>query len=583
MHKEDSDLEGFPQPLFPLGYKWDLPTQPWLPSYPKGVPPGLVYSKVRTEQVVQLAAESFPNRPAILFYRSTWTYAELLGHVRRVAAGFKAMGIGPGDRVLFVLPNCPEFVICWFALHWIGAEVVHGSPLNSAAELAKYAEVSKPKAVLGLDVRLETCVELTKLFPLPWLIVVSLAPHLPAHLRAAYRFKNLLSGRYKVAPGTKVHKFAELERMANAPIGAPYTEDVDLPAVMQPTGGTTGGSKLAVLTHNNLICNIAQGYAFLGKPPGQETVLAVLPFFHIYGATAVMLGSLAGAATLILHPRFDPPKVLDAIERYRPTMAPMVPFMFAAVVAELKKKSRAIEGLAICCSGASALDQNLRQEFEKLTGATIVEGYGLSEASPLLISNCPRRNQYGTVGLPVPDTEIRLVDIDTGDRDVPIGEVGELIARGPQIMQGYLNNPAETAIAIRNGWLYTGDLAVMDAEGFFKIVDRKKDMIISGGLNVYPSEIEPVISAHDDVEQCAVVGEPDLDWGERVVAWVVPKKGRTLDVDGIRESCRAVLAQYKIPREFRECSELPVSFLGKVRRVALRGQSTPPESNGSKN
>jgi long-chain acyl-CoA synthetase len=581
MQVHDPLTEGFPQPLFPLGCKWDTPRQRWTDVYPVGVPPGLDYARVRTEQVLELAAESFPNRLAIAFFRSEWTYAELLGRVRRAVVGLKSMGVGPGDRVLFVLPNCPEFIVAWFATHWLGAQVVHGSPLNSPSELSRMAKMTRPKVAIVLDVRMSACEEMVNEQQIPTLLVVSLAPHLPAHLRAAYKLKILLSGRRRFDPRTQIRKFADIEKVASVVVPPPASDDPDETAVLQPTGGTTGGSKLAILTHSNLLCNVAQGYTFLGKPPGTVTVLAVLPFFHIYGATAVMLGSIAGAASLILQPRFDPPRVLDAIDKYKPTMAPMVPFMFAAVTEEMAKHNRRLDCLEICCSGASALDSKIRADFEARTGARIVEGYGLSEASPLLISNCPRVNRPGTIGVPVPDTEVRLVDLETGTKDVAIGEVGELIARGPQIMQGYLDNPKETAIALRDGWLYTGDLATMDADGFFKIVDRKKDMIISGGLNIYPSEIEPVITAFPGVSQCAVVGETDPKWGEKVVAYVVPQKGAEVDIDGLRDRCREMLAHYKVPRDFRICESLPVSFLGKVRRVALRETGAKEEPKES--
>ena len=559
--------------LFELKDNWDAPHFSWHDHYHPDAPPGLFYPKMRVEEFLTCAVKAFPDRAALHFYSTTWTYKDLQNRVERVAGHLKNMGIKPGDRALMVLPNSPEFIVLWFALHYCGAEIVHGSPLYPGRDVANLIERTKPKIVVGLDVRLEPCTDALKLAKnvnVPFLIVTSIAPHLPVRLRAIYGLKTWLSGSIKVAKGTKIVRFHSLYSSKVEPMTTPATNDDSRVAVLQPTGGTTGTPKLAMVTHKNLVAQVCQGNSMARREPGTDVSLAVLPFFHVYGSTVIMLTSIAGAATLVIMPRFDVRQVAEAIEKYRISALPLVPFMFEALDGELARRPRNLSNLGIVTSGASPLDPEIRERFVELTGAAVTEGYGLSEASPVLTANIKESNRYGTVGLPLPDTEIKLVDPFEGKRDMAIGEVGELIARGPQIMKGYLDNPEETANTIRDGWLFTGDLAIMDEDGFFKIVDRKKDMIISGGLNVFPSEVEAKILECANVAECAVVGQKDPRWGERVVAYVVAKPGATIDGKHLKEECRSLLAQYKIPREFHVVDKLPTNFLGKIRRAELR-------------
>jgi long-chain acyl-CoA synthetase len=566
---------------FPIEPRWGLPWRPWYERYPTGVPRGLSYPALRAEQLLLEPTQRFAGRQAIWYYRTQWTYGELLERVKQVAANLQSLGIRTGDRVLMALPNCPEFVTAWFALHWIGAQVVPANPLYSANDLVHLAKLTSARAVMALDLRIAPVLEMLRHHATPLLIVSSLQSHLPLKLRLLYGIKNLVSGRIRTETKTRIVRFEELYKPTAPSISAPLLEDANLPAVLQPTGGTTGVPKVAILTHRNLQANVAQIHVWSGLKPAEDVVLSVLPFFHVFGATLALLCPIAGGATICLQARFDPSTVWKVIEQCRPTVVPMVPFMFASLNELMRQRKRNLQGIRMCLSGASALDGDLRSEFEQRTGSIISEGYGLSEASPVTHSNPPDSGaRSGSIGLPLPDTYAKIMDVETGERELEPGEVGELVVQGPQVMAGYLDNPEETGNMLRGGWLYTGDLARMSDDGYFTLVDRKKDMIKSGGLNVYPSEVERVLSTHPSVRECAVVGAPDKLFGERVVGYVVAQNGSRLAVEQLRAHCRGHLAAYKVPRNIEFCDKLPTTFLGKLRRVDLRSQAA---SNGSHN
>ena len=568
--RDSGPLQDSPFPLFP---DWDAADSPWHDAYPEHVPPRVDFKPVRVERLLEASTLRYPDRVALHYFRTSWTYLELYDRVRMVAGSLKKLRIGTGDRVMLVLPNQPEFVAAWFALHTIGVEPVPANPLMSGPELAALARKCNVKVAMGLDVRMKTVAEMASLVDLPLLIETSLATHLPMHLRVPYLLQRTLAGTTRASQVTRRLPFDSLYRIGR-PLTSPAINDVDQPAVLQPTGGTTGTPKVAVLTHRNLCANVAQLHAWCQMEPGRETFLSVLPFFHVYGATCAMLSPLAGGSTLVLQARFDPSRTLRLMQQHKPGIALLVPFMIASLNDEMRKRGVRLDDLRLCMSGASPLSDDVAAEFESLTGARILEGFGLSEASPVTHSNpSDGTSRVGTIGLPLPGTDVRLVDLEDGTSDVPSGEIGELTIRGPQVMQGYLDAPDETENALRDGWLHTGDLARMSDDGFFEIVDRKKDMIITGGLNVYPSEVEEVLAGHPDVAKCAVVGVEDRHYGEKVCAWVVPIKGRTLNPESLRNFCRALMSGYKVPREFLECSELPENFLGKVRRIELRNKA----------
>jgi long-chain acyl-CoA synthetase len=557
---------------FPVTAVWDESDSPWRASYPEGIPTGIDFTPVRVDRLFEAAALRYPDRIAIRYFNTNWTFLELYDRIRQVAGSLSKLGVHPGDRVMLVLPNQPEFVVAWFASHVIGAEVVPANPLMSGRELAALAEKCQAKAVLGLDVKLGPVAEMTRLTEVPLLIETSLAPHLPMHLRVPYLLQRRLTGKPKCGEATKRIPFDSLYRIGR-PVTKPAHNDVDRPAVLQPTGGTTGTPKLAILTHRNLCANVAQLHVWSHIEPGTETFLSVLPFFHVYGATCAMLSPLSGGATLILQARFDAVRTLKLMQQWKPGVALLVPFMMAGLNEEMKKRRCRLEGLHQCMSGAASVSEEVARAFNELTGAEILEGFGLSEASPVTHSNPVGGARLGSIGLPLPSTEVRVMDLETGSQEVAPGEIGELTIRGPQVMQGYLDAPEETAIALRDGWLFTGDLARMSEDGYFQIVDRKKDMIITGGLNVYPSEIEQVICLHPKVEACAVVGLPDPKYGERVCVWLVAAKRQKIETEEIRSFCKSMMSGYKVPREFQVCDSLPESFLGKLRRVELRDKA----------
>lgn len=561
------DFSDSPLPVTPI---WDAPEAPWHGSYPQGLPPRIEFEAVRAERLLHAAVDRFPDRLALRYFKTAWTYEELLVRVKIAAASLQRVGIQRGSRVMLVLPNCPEFIVLWFATHWLGAQVVPANPLLSGAELAEIAKKCNVDTVAGLDIKLKPTAKMTRAMPIRNLVTVSLAPHLPWFMAIPYRIGKAINSRVDVASETKVMSFSEFFDTTRS-INLPAIDDVDQPAVLQPTGGTTGSSKVAVLTHRNLCSNVAQLHTWSGLEPGRDTFLSVLPYFHIYGATCAMLSPLVGGATLLIQARFHPFITTKLIQKYQPSVALLVPFMIKQLNEVMRKKNLRLDSIQQCMSGASPLAEEDAREFQDKTGAVILEGFGLSEASPVTHSNpADGSSRIGSIGLPLPNTDVKLVDLETGLTEVSTGEVGELAIRGPQVMQGYLDEPEETAIALRQGWLYTGDLAVMSEDGFFEIVDRKKDMIISGGLNVFPSEIEETLLKHPSIAACAVVGQPDRKYGELVCAYVVPVAGAAIDVKEVRDFCRDDLSGYKIPKEVHVVDELPETFLGKIRRVDLR-------------
>jgi long-chain acyl-CoA synthetase len=342
-------------------------------------------------------------------------------------------------------------------------------------------------------------------------------------------------------------------------------------ALLQYTGGTTGSSKGVMLSHRNLRANTEQVRAwFPDADPGREVMMAVLPFFHVYGLTVCLLLGVRLGAALVLLPRFDLDQVMAAVDRHRPTLFPGVPTMYVAINNEVAKGGHDLSSIKACLSGAAPLPLEVAERFERYSGGRLVEGYGLSECSPVALANpIYGKRKAGTIGMPLPDTLARVVDAADPDSLPPAGEPGELAIKGPQVMRGYWNRPEESAQVLRDGWLLTGDLALMDDEGYFQIVDRKKDLIIAGGFNVYPREVEEVLYEHPKVEEVSVVGVPDSYLGEVVKAFVVLRPGEEATTEEIRSFAKERLAAYKVPRvvEFRD--ELPKTLIGKVLRRAL--------------
>ena len=546
--------------------------RPWLSSYPPGVPADYDFPLVPLTRLLDDAAASFPTGEAISYAGRALTYRELLADVDRFAGSLAELGVGAGDRVAIVLPNCPQQVISLFAAWRIGATAVTCNPLATASELAEQLTLTAPTVVVCLDRSLPTVTEAHVGIPSTQIVVTSLPDYYPAAARARLRLP-LPSARRDRARLTAAVPSGSCEFRALVRRGRPARQaDVDAAgavALLQFTGGTTGTAKAAKLTHANLVANAYQNRLWLPEAAvGRETTLAVLPMFHIFGLTACLLTSVLLAGRLVLLPRFDLDLVFDTIDEQRPTLFPGVPPIYQAIADSAAVRRHDFTSIRVCISGAMKLPVTTQDRFQRVTGTRLVEGYGTTESSPA--THCNRVDgggKPGTVGLPLPGTDARIVD--PADPSVVLGpnEDGELAVRGPQVFAGYLADVGEPAVV--DGWLLTGDLARMDDDGYFTIVDRKKDLIIAGGFNIYPAEVEDVVEAIDGVAECVVVGLPDRYRGETVKAYVVLGDGAAVTEDGVREHCARLLSAYKVPKlvEFRDT--LPRTPVGKALRRVL--------------
>jgi long-chain acyl-CoA synthetase len=547
-------------------------TTPWLDSYPPGVPEHVDVPAANLAALLDDAARDFPHAPALHFEGRTTSYAQLADQAWRLAAALAGLDVGKGTRVGLILPNCPQAVIALFATLRLGATVVQNNPLYTERELAHQLGDAGVEVVVCLDLVYQKVKALRGQTAIREVIVTSMLDELPAIKRALAPYtKRGKAAGVAIGRDEPVRRWREVLGSATARLPeAAVDPDRDL-ALLQYTGGTTGISKGVMLSHANLRANVEQVRAwFPDADPGREVMMAVLPFFHVYGLTVCLLLGVRLGAALVLLPRFNLDGVLAAIDRFRPTLFPGVPTMYVAINNAVEKGGHDLSSIKACLSGAAPLPMEVAERFERFSGGRLVEGYGLSESSPVAIANpIYGKRKAGTIGMPLPDTVARVADPVDPARTLPVGEAGELAIAGPQVMLGYWNRPEETAEVLRDGWLLTGDMAVMDEEGYFAIVDRKKDLIIAGGYNVYPREVEEVLSEHPKVLEVAVSGVPDAYRGEIVKAFVVLRTGEQATTEEIREFAKARLAAYKVPRavEFRD--ELPKTLIGKVLRRAL--------------
>ena len=587
-----------PADLPPDGPELESPydARPWLASYPDGVPSDFDFPSVPVTRLLDDAAASFPTSTAVSFLGSRLTYRALVDQVDRCATALAGLGVGPGDRVALVLPNCPQFVVTFFATLRLGAVAVPHNPLYTAPELRALLADSGARVVVCLDRFYDTVAQVRADTAVEHVVVTSLADYLPRGQRLALQLPLRSAKRRRerlvapVARDADVRQLLPLLRAARTGASQAPVEPATTAAVLQYTGGTTGASKAALLTHRNLVS--AAYMSRLWDPQataGREVCLGVLPLFHVFGLSAAMMSTVLLGGTLVLLPRFDLDEVLDTIETERPTMLPGVPPIFRAIAASPGVGQRDLRSLRICISGAMRLPPDVQERFERVTGARLVEGYGLTETSPTTHCNpITGERRPGSIGLPLPGTVARVVDPDDPAVEVPPGQPGELVIEGPQVFPGYWGqsdaDPTSTAqvgVFTAAGGLLTGDIAVMDDDGWFSLVDRKKELIIAGGFNVYPSEVESVVSTLPGVAEAVAVGVPDRYRGETVKVYVVPAPGAALTEEDVVEHCSAALTPYKVPKlvEFRE--ELPRSAVGKVlRRVLLeeeRAKATAAE------
>ncbi|WP_027415354.1 long-chain-fatty-acid--CoA ligase [Aneurinibacillus terranovensis] len=522
--------------------------RPWHAFYPEGVPKDIEVPTVSLYSFLERSAKDYPNRIAVIDGERTMTYRQLKECTEYAAAHLYELGFHKGDRTALILPNSVEYVIAYYAVQRLGGVVVQINPMYQKSELAFILQDSQARWLIG---QYEVREKINQIAYSQALIKIYTGK--PEEEKDAWDFSELL-----VPTGT------DLPAISIDP-----KEDV---AVLQYTGGTTGRSKGAMLTHYNLVANIYQIYTTFGstfKRPG-ERMLSISPFFHVYGMNNCMNTSVFGAATIICMRRFEVNQAIELIQKHRPTFFPGVPTMYMALLHHPKAPEAGLESIKVCNSGSAPMPVELMREFEEKTGATIMEGYGLSEASPVTHRN-PIRGQRkpGTIGIPVPGTDSKIVDLETGMYELAPGEAGELIVRGPQVMKGYWDRPEETAIALRDGWLYTGDIATMDEDGYFTIVGRKKEMIISGGYNIYPNEIEEMLYQHPAVKEVCVFGVPDIYRGEVVKAAIVLREGTSITEEELIGWCAGMMTKYKVPRFVEFLEKLPKTVVGKLLRREL--------------
>lgn len=546
--------------------------RPWLAQYDPGVPHQIEIPGIPFTAIFERTASRFPNVPAIYFYGHRWTYRQLDRMTNRFANALIGLGVRPGDRVALLLPNCPQFVAAYFGTWKAGAVVTPVNPLYAPGEIAHHLNDAGAEILVVLSRFYPRVQVIRGETPLQRVIVTEIKEYMGLPIRWLYALlKERAAGdRVAVAPGD--YRWGDLLRGAPDAPPSVRVEPDDL-ALLQYTGGTTGVPKGAMLTHRNLVANIAQSHAWIQPVlrEGEDKILCVLPFFHLYGIAACLHLAVLLGATMILLPRWDVKEVLRTIHRLRPTLFPGVPTMYIAINHYPDLGRYDLSSLRFCLSGAAPLPAEVQQEFERRSGCRMVQGYGMTEASPVthltpLVGETPLRS----TGLPVPNTDVRVVDVETGQQIMPPGEEGEIIVRGPQVMKGYWRMPTETANVLRDGWLHTGDIGYMDERGFFYVVDRKKDMIISGGAKVFPREVEEVLYQHPGVREVAVVGVPDPYWGEAVRAYIVPREGAHLDEAEVIQFCKERLAAYKVPKSVEFRDELPKTLVGKILRRALR-------------
>ena len=550
---------------------------PWLKSYETGVPGRLEYPEIGLFGLLDQTTEKYPAKRALRFYldphlpASTFTYSQLREAALRLATALSRLGVNKGDRIALMLPNCPEFVIAFFAAMRLGAIAVNTNPLYVAEEMKAQFQDSGCETVILLDRFFPRLREIRPMTRIKRVVVVDLAGTLSRPARAMVHLVQRMKREHvRVRPQSDIFLFERL--LTHYP---PTPPEVELnpgdTALFQYTGGTTGTPKAAMLSHRNLVSNTLQVRAWFARAvDGEEIVLAAIPFFHVYGMTACMLFGVRAAAELLVLPRPRPIEtVMRIVVRCGVTIFPGVPTLYTAINNHPNVTGYDLRSVKLCLSGAAPLPIEVALTFEKLTGGKLVEGFGMTEASPVTHCNpLYGRRKAGSIGLPLPDTEARIVDPATG-QSLPPDSEGELVVRGPQVMKGYWNRPEETAGAVRAGWLHTGDIAKMDEEGYFYILDRIKDMIVASGFKVLPREVEEVLFTHPKVREAVVAGVPDPYRGETVKAYIVLKEGQQAAAEEIVEFCKLRMASFKVPKSIEFRKELPKTLVGKILRRAL--------------
>ena len=544
----------------------------WLSSYPQEIPHHLDLPEIPVSQFLTDAYKENPSKVAIHFMGKDLTYQELYESSLRFANYLRSLGVEKGDRVAIMLPNCPQAVIAYYGTLYAGGVVVQTNPLYTERELQYQMADAGAKVILVMDILYPRVMKILKETQIENVIVTGIKDYLPFPKNLVYPFiqKKQYGFSVKVEHSGINHLFTEIMRSSQPKsIEMPFDFENDL-ALLQYTGGTTGFPKGVMLTHKNLIANTMMCDAWMYRcEKGKETILGMLPFFHVYGMTTVLILSVMQQGRMVLIPKFDVEQALKTIDKQKPTLFPGAPTMYIGLLNHPDLAKYDLSSIKACLSGSSPLPVEVQERFEEITGGKLVEGYGLTETSPVTHANFIWGNRIaGSIGVPWPDTD--SVILRSGETEVlPPGEIGEIAIKGPQVMKGYWNRPEDTAMTFADGWFLTGDLGYMDENGYFYVVDRKKDMIIAGGFNIYPREVEEVLYEHEAIQECVVAGIPDPYRGETVKAYIVLKEGFTVTDKELNNYCRQNLAAYKVPRFYEFRDELPKTAVGKILRRTL--------------
>ncbi|HMK35194.1 MAG TPA: long-chain fatty acid--CoA ligase [Desulfomonilaceae bacterium] len=543
----------------------------WLKSYHSVVPGELEFENITLPEALTRSAGRFPGNPALIFQGKIITYKQLDEMASKFASALVALGVKPGDKVSLLLPNLVQMVVATYGAFRAGAVVVMNNPLYTDRELQHQFNDSESTFLISLDLLVPRMIKLREKTGITKIVCCHIRDYLPFPLKQLFPF--VKKTMHRNMPAEKdVYEFTGLIKQ-HGPIPRPATVEFDDTAALLYTGGTTGVSKGVQLTHGNLSCNVQQcGAWFPDFKPGKEVVIGALPFFHSFGMTTAMNIAIYYGYADVLIAKPEPKAILEAISKYKATYMPAVPTLYNGMINFRDLKKYDLTSLTGCFSGGAPLPLETLRNFEKLTGSQICEGYGLTETSPVThINPYGAKTKAGSIGVPVSNTDAKIVDVDDYAKEITApGESGELCLKGPQIMKGYINRPEETAITLKDGWLLTGDIAVCDEDGYFSIVDRKKDMIISGGFNIYPRDVDEVLFSHAKVLEACVIGVPDQYSGERIKAFVVLKEGESATPEEIIQYCAENLVKYKVPKYVEFVPELPKSAVGKILRKELR-------------
>jgi long-chain acyl-CoA synthetase len=533
--------------------------RPWLKHYDQGVPQTLTYPSVTLGEMLIASSKDYADHIATTLNDVDITYREINEKVNAFAHLLHELGVGKGDRVAMVLPNSPTYVIAFYGAMKIGAVAVNINVMSHGSELTRFLTDAAAKVVVTLDLFLKNVADAAGGTSVSTVVVHS------------------VFGQEKTV---RMPEGVLCLVMAEATAGRPITEpkldvDPDDIAVLQYTSGSTGRPKAAILTHRTIMANVIQINSWDTYPKADNpAVICIIPFFHVFGMTICLHLSVYKGYRMILYPMFDWSSIIDflsAVKKYRPVSFPAVPALWAALVSHPDAEQYELSCIEVGSGGGAPLPLWVQEKYLQLTGKRIAQAYGLSEVSSASHLNPFRSGKLSdSIGLPLPDTEVKIVDVDTGTKECPVGEVGEMIIRGPQVMKGYWQDPERTRSALRDGWLYTGDLARMDADGYFYLIDRKDDLMIVSGFNVYPSDVEAVLKTHPQVKDVVVVGAPDKIRGEIIVAYVVAADPKELNKRALIEHCRTHLPDYKIPRVVHFIDEIPKNKVGKPLRIALK-------------